>query len=133
MMELIIWRDTFETGNPRIDAQHKNLVKLINNLFNTLGLKTPEKKLKEIIMELYNYTINHFSLEESMMREFGYSNYHAHKQEHSDFVNKLNDFKSKFLSGEAKLNINMLNFLKDWLLNHILEVDKKTFLEIQKK
>jgi hemerythrin-like metal-binding protein len=130
-MELIIWRDAFNTGYPRVDVQHKYLVKLINELFDTLGVKNSEPKLIQILNELYAYTKEHFSLEEAIMREYGYKNYNLHKIEHTDFVCRLNDFKGKLKSGDAKINLDLLNFLKDWLMNHILKSDKATFKEIQ--
>lgn len=132
-MELIKWYENFETGYQRIDLQHKNLVRLINELFNTLSLSQPEKKLQQILNELYNYTVSHFSLEEAILREYGYKEYDNHKKEHMLFITKVKEFRSKLLKNEAKINMDLLNFLKDWLLNHILKNDKAAFAEIQEK
>ena len=126
-MELIVWRENFETGFSRVDNQHRYLVELINKLFTNMGSKGKEENLKTIFMELYGYTINHFSMEESLMLEFNYPDYDGHKKEHAAFIDKINEFKNSYLKGEAKVNVELVNYLKDWLLKHILGTDRKTF------
>ena len=127
MMDLIVWRDYFDVGVDKIDAQHKHLVHLINVLFNSLGSKDKEDDLKKVFLELYSYAINHFTAEEALMLERKSPGLETHKMEHQEFIQKVNDFKDKYLKGDAKVNLEMLNFLKDWLLNHIAGTDKKAF------
>ena len=126
-MELILWRDTFSVGNSRIDNQHKHLVQLINKLFNNLAAKDKDDLMRKIFNELVDYTKNHFSMEEMLMQELKHPNYMAHKDEHSQFIIKIGVLREKYLKGEMKVNLETLNFLKDWLLNHIIGTDKKTF------
>jgi hemerythrin len=130
-MDLIIWKDTFNTGNLRVDNQHKHLVALINELFRNLGGTNKDAVLKNTFTELYDYTISHFTMEETVMREFAYSGFMAHKDQHSQFIIQIRDFKERFMAGEAKVNLEVLNFLKDWLLKHIMHTDRKTFEEIK--
>jgi len=126
-MDLIVWRDYFNTGVEKIDTQHKQLAKLINDLFNALGTKQNEDTLKGVFTELYSYTINHFTAEEALMLERHSPDFEKHKEEHKKFINKVNEFKEKYFRGDAKVTVEILNFLKDWLLDHIAGVDKKAF------
>lgn len=132
-MDLIIWRETFETGYLRVDNQHKHLVKLINDLFNHMSAKNNEVQIRRIFLELYDYTVTHFTMEEMLMKEFEFPDYLKHKDEHSQFIIQIKDFKEKFMSGEAKVNVKLLNFLKEWLLKHIMGTDIDTFAFITKK
>lgn len=131
-MDLIYWRDSYNVGNQRVDEQHKYLVKLINDLFQALGAKDGNDKLKIIFIELVNYTINHFTGEESLMRAAKYSALIDHKSEHLYFINKIKELRGKFNEGNNQVKMETLNFLKDWLLNHISGTDKKAFDEINK-
>jgi hemerythrin-like metal-binding protein len=132
-MDLIIWRESFETGYLRVDNQHKQLVILINKLYKGMGAKDKEEQLKLIFNELFNYTLTHFAMEETMMQGFEYANYLQHKDQHSQFIIKMKDFKEAYLLGNKKINLEILNFLKDWLLKHIVGTDKVTFEEIKKR
>lgn len=49
----------------------------------------------------------------------------SHIAEHKIFTNEVNKFKNDFESGKIAMTISVLSFLKDWLLNHIAEEDKK--------
>jgi hemerythrin len=132
-MDLIIWRDSFETGYTRVDSQHKYLVHLINELNKGLGVKDKKKQMSYFFHELYLYIINHFSMEEVLMREFDYPAYMDHKYEHAQFIIKIQNFREKYLTGSANINVEVINFLKEWLLNHIMHTDKETFKAIQNK
>jgi hemerythrin len=129
-MELILWRDSFNTGFERVDTQHKYMVELINKLFSSLNAPNKEAYIKTIFLELYGYTVNHFSMEENVMMQNNYADYHAHKKEHVEFIKTVDEFKSHYLSGDKKVNVQLLNYLKDWLIKHILGTDKKTFSTI---
>ena len=130
---LIEWRDSFNTGYQRVDNQHKHLVKLINDLHHLQDTAGKSTKLDIVFTELYNYTINHFSMEETLMREFGYEEMDKHKEEHHQFVSKIIKLKDNYLNGDDTAKMNVLNFLKDWLLNHIFGTDKATFTAIKRK
>ena len=132
-MDLIVWRETFETENLRVDNQHKHLVDLINELFNHLNTKDKDEKMKLIFTELYEYTANHFTMEEEFMQEHKYIDYLKHKEEHVQFVAKVRDFKDRYFKGQAKINFELLNFLKDWLIKHIIGTDKATFAALKDK
>jgi len=132
-MDLILWLDSYSVGNEKIDEQHKALVKLINELFRSISAKDKDIQTQKIFLELYNYTINHFTNEERIMRENGYSKYEDHRIEHKVFTQKITDFKHDYQKGNTKITIELLNFLKDWLIKHIIGTDKKTFAEIQKR
>ena len=65
----------------------------------------------------------HFATEEKYFDEFGYLKATQHKKEHNDFVTKVAAFKSDFDNGKMMLSMEIMEFLKDWLLNHIKKTD----------
>jgi hemerythrin-like metal-binding protein len=76
-------------------------------------------------MELINYTKEHFSSEEELMQQHNYPGYLAHKAEHDRLVKEAGALMEKHQSGAMSLSIETSTFLKKWLTNHILVVDKK--------
>jgi len=131
-MELIKWTDQYSVGIKEIDNQHKGLVIIINELFSYMSEGKAKENLNEIFDHLTEYIKKHFFVEETMLVKYAYPDYDQHKVEHSKFIQKLNDLKSEFKSGKITISLEILNFLKDWLLNHIQHTDKKYSAFIEK-
>lgn len=122
---IVTWDDKYSVNVSEIDNQHKKLVDLINKLHDAMKQGKSKEVLSEIISELINYTDVHFKTEEKYFDKFNYPKSDAHKTLHKNFVNKVLDFKNKYESGNAALSIEIINFLKDWLINHINGSDKE--------
>ena len=63
--------------------------------------------------------------EEKCMHMYNYSGALSHISEHKLLIKKVKEFRKKFEKGSASLTIEIMNFLKNWLTNHIKVVDKK--------
>jgi hemerythrin len=124
-MELISWKESLNVGIKDIDEQHKKLVGLINKLFDAMSHGKSNEIMNAVFSDLSKYVTNHFATEEKLMRKYGYDDYDYHKQEHKFFIDKLNELKEKFSNGNVAISLEVLNFLKDWLLKHIIGTDRK--------
>ena len=124
-MALINWDDSFSVKVAEIDAQHQKLVQLVNSLNDAMKQGKGKDAISIVLNELINYTATHFKTEEKYFDEFDYPLTDEHKMEHSNFVKKVMAFKNDFQSGKLGLSIDVLNFLVNWLKNHIMIVDKK--------
>lgn len=126
------WRDEFSMNVPSIDAQHHELVDMLNSLREGLVSGTAEEKLAPLLNELIEYTATHFAHEEAYFATYQYPDAAKHTLEHQELVKQVLDFKEKLDAGRASINIELMVFLKAWLLQHILESDKaysKHFVE----
>lgn len=124
-MALITWSSMFSVGVGEIDTQHKKLVDLINQLNDAMQAGKGPDVLGKVLTELVNYTVYHFGYEESLMGQHHYEDSPAHKGEHKKLIETVGDFKRKFDSGGAVISVEIMNFLRDWLTNHIMKTDKK--------
>ncbi len=125
-MAVFVWQDNYNLGIEIIDEQHKVLVRIINDLDELLKDEFSRDKLKALFTELVDYTKYHFSTEERLMKTRGYdvTQLDAHLKQHHQFVQQiqsLNHDTSTLSRQEAEW---VLKYLTNWLINHILKVDK---------
>jgi len=127
--ELITWSSKFECGIKLIDNQHKELVELVNEMFNHVtGNDLQEHNyFNRVINDAVSYVKTHFATEEKLMLATKFDGYAEHKKEHDTFVlavvENINDYKA----GKRLTLSTFTRFLKDWVLSHIALVDKKYF------
>ncbi len=123
--EFFKWDDSFSTNIPAIDVQHKVIVKVLNKLHDVIVAESQKEKMADIIDELVQYTIYHFGEEEKLFAEYNFNLEKSHIVEHKEFVNKIKDISKRFRKGEEFVAFDLINFLKDWLIDHILISDQK--------
>lgn len=123
-MTFMPWSSALMLGIPTIDEQHRCLVALINTLHDEASSPIPDRVVVRDVLEgLVDYTHNHFIEEEVMFQRYHYPQTSAHTQEHSQFTAKAMDWLLRFEDGED-VDTEALDFLKTWLLHHILEEDR---------
>ena len=124
-MPLLIWNENYSVKISQIDTQHKKLVKLINELHDSMKAGKSKEVLGKILDELISYTGYHFKTEEDLFEKYGYPEKGTHKRQHGDLVDQVLKFKTNFESGVSVVSIDLMNFLRDWLTQHIAGSDKK--------
>ena len=123
-MPLIAWRDEYSVHIREIDNQHKRLFTLLNKLFDAKGSNQERETLAGILSDLVKYAETHFATEERLMKSYGYPDLASHIEEHEEFIRKVRDFQQLFEDGKVLLDLSVLNFLLNWLKNHIQGSDK---------
>ena len=124
-MELLSWNENYSLGIQEIDNQHKQLIELVNELYTAMMTKKTKDSLQKVLEGLVNYTINHFNTEETYFRKFNYSSTIAHVEEHQLFVAKVLEFQNSFNEGKTTVSMEILSFLRDWIVQHILGSDRQ--------
>lgn len=122
---LFDWDDEYSVQYEDIDLQHKELVNLINKLYKDFKSGKAQKDIKQVLKDLIAYSGYHFKTEEKYFVEFNFEDAENHIKEHRDLVNKILDFQKQLESGKVTLSYEIMNFLKQWLIEHILDTDKK--------
>jgi len=124
-MALIDWSDEFSVKIQSIDKQHSKLIVLINDLHSAMKLGKGKEAVEVVIRDLISYTKVHFSHEEEMMQKYSYPGFSKHKSIHDDLVKQVLDIEKNFKEGKTVISQEVLNFLKKWLVDHILATDKQ--------
>ncbi|MBI5331620.1 MAG: hemerythrin family protein [Betaproteobacteria bacterium] len=123
-MAFMEWSQELELGFEEIDRQHRWLVEATNALHEELQKGEPKReRLDVLIGGLVIYARNHFATEERLFERYQYPLGEAHHKEHVNFAIAAREWKQRHESGEL-LGQEVLDFLKHWLLYHILKSDK---------
>ena len=108
-----------------IDKDHKKLFHIFNMLSSALSSNGNQTRILELMKELVSYTSYHFSREEKLMQEMDYPGLLAHKNQHKVFVNSIKDVYNRYKQEQTNsIAFEALEFIKNWLINHIQKVDR---------
>ncbi|MEA1050108.1 bacteriohemerythrin [Lamprobacter modestohalophilus] len=124
-MPLLQWNDSLSVRIDSIDAEHKKLIAMINALHDAMRQQRSKAVQQRVINGLVSYTRIHFVNEERFFDQHGYPNAPAHKQEHAKFIFKVKAFQDDFERGKLTLSLDIMNFLSDWLSDHIKGSDQR--------
>ncbi len=124
-MPLINWEERFSVGIQRLDQHHKTMVAMVNELHDAMKVGQGRKVVGEIVQRLANYTRSHFAAEEQLFDLHGYPEAKLHREEHNALVAKVDQWQRDLAAGRPAVTFEVANSLRDWLLHHILESDKK--------
>ncbi|MCX7984318.1 MAG: bacteriohemerythrin [Bacteroidetes bacterium] len=123
-MGLVQWNSELSVGIPSIDSQHKKLVELVNTMHEAMLTGKGKDIVAKILSELITYTKTHFKHEEDYMERTAYPQTAVHALQHAQLTKKVLDLQSKVESGTVTITMEVMNFLKSWLQDHIMKMDK---------
>ncbi|GAB3549956.1 hypothetical protein GCM10027343_32410 [Noviherbaspirillum agri] len=119
------WSDDYAIGIKTIDDQHRWLFDTTDKLHRELQKPQADRAaIQEFLQGLMDYTMNHFIIEEELFERYEYPEAKAHKALHDKFSAAVMDHLMKFEDG-ADLGNEVLDLVKNWLVNHIQNVDRK--------
>lgn len=124
-MELINWKDEFSVGVVQLDEQHKKLIGMINRLIKDQHELTDPRLIAELLTEMTDYAQEHFRAEEYLMAEYDYDRKRSHEEQHRAFIEKTIAFCNASDVGPNILSVALLDYLKTWLIGHILHEDMR--------
>lgn len=121
---IVKWQDNYSVGMAEIDEQHKALFSTINRLWTAIIGKGEPGVALALLDELERYTASHFLAEEAFMRQAGFPDFERHRVLHETFVLRIVQERAAITEG-GHLSLDLLHFLKDWLIEHILVEDQR--------
>jgi hemerythrin len=130
----IEWGDSFLIGIEELDYEHKVLINDINRLHLELARHDEKSEIEKCLGDIYARMQAHFALEEHVMKEHQYRFYDEHKREHEGLLDSYSEYMMQILNDSAVTFSNSIeDTLRRWVLNHILNSDKKMSLMVQAK
>lgn len=132
----IVWDDKYKVGYKRIDDQHLELIEIINDLYACMENRDSEdeklkKAFKKALKKTVDYVAYHFSYEEKIMHAIKYDKLLDHSSYHKEFTQTIYNYVMSYENGSLKAIDDLVRYLKEWFLNHILVTDKKFIAEVK--
>lgn len=126
-MEKLMWSDSLSVGVELIDSQHKKWIEYYNSAAEALHSMQGSSRIASTLGFLIDYTEEHFATEEKHMQKHDYPGYGDHRAIHQDLRKTLSDLVEDFEEdGVTNPLIDSIDtFLRNWLINHIIDVDMK--------
>lgn len=121
----IIWNNEFSIGNSDIDAVHKSLIDIYNNMIEFNESKGNREEFAIILSKMTEYAMKHFKKEEEYMKKMAYPKFSSHKSHHKSYIYKVSMYNIDLLGVDPPEANEVIDFLKKWWVNHILLIDKK--------
>lgn len=119
------WDSSYSVGVSQLDQEHQKLLDMFFQLHQALTLGKSKAIIVQLVSELKEYTLTHFKHEESYLEQINHPTLDEQKQEHDAFVHKVDEFEIQLDKGNTFLSMQVLQFLNDWIANHILDKDMK--------
>ncbi len=121
----VMWNRTLQIGIPRVDKEHQYLVTLFNAFYTIYKQGATQDKIFKALNLLAKYADIHFRNEEELMEAGGYPELDDHRREHEMLTKQIFDLYCKCRQGCEEVSEKTFEFIKNWLLEHILGMDKK--------
>jgi len=122
-------KNEYLTGIEMIDEEHTKLFEIADKLYNLLNDQfIPDKYdyILEVVGELKDYAKKHFADEEAYMEKINYKRMFTQKIQHAEFVEKMSSYNPEKIDADQKeACMDILEFINNWLVEHILENDLK--------
>jgi hemerythrin len=119
------WRMEYSTNVQEIDKDHEELFKNANRLYEAIRSGERRAFLGETLAFLIHYTQEHFRREERLMEEYDYPGKEKHMEKHRHLISEVIEMDRRYKAREIDMDNEFVNFLKDWVINHILTEDRK--------
>jgi methyl-accepting chemotaxis protein len=121
----LLWKDEWNVGVPAMDAQHRQLIALINRLHSAMKRGEAASATEAVLKELIGYTEYHFSAEEQLLARSNYPGLPAQKEAHAKLVAKAKDAHRRWAAGDTRVTQEVMEMVAGWLPQHIVKMDQQ--------
>ncbi len=119
------WNRTLEIGIPKVDDEHRHLVDIVNAFHRIYEAGAARDKVFTVLNMLLRYAEIHFRSEEALMEAGNYPGLPEHREEHERLIQEVFELNARYEAADAEITSETMEFLKQWLLDHILSEDMK--------
>jgi hemerythrin-like metal-binding protein len=131
-MPLLNWHEEYTVHNEELDCHHRKLFSILNSLYDDCLQVDSENCVGPRLNELLDFAAYHFKAEEDYMRRIEYFEIDDHIEMHNGFVFKLEEIRSIPHRSELETTRELIVFIGKWLLQHVLDEDRKYALHASK-
>jgi hemerythrin len=124
-MSLLQWKPEYSVGIQSMDDEHREMIELINATYEKLKSNSDADQVEEYLGEILSTISMHFALEERIMRNAGYGEYQAHKDDHEILLDRLRDLMDDYFDDPDAGANKLEQSLSDWFAGHFSTFDSR--------
>lgn len=124
-MALIEWKDEYSVGVDSVDAEHRELIELINTMYENVQSREHGPEVMEDLGEIYARIAAHFALEELLMRQHEYDEYRDHKRDHERLLEDIRKIMDEYEAGKLLDADELGSRLDAWFSEHFRTKDAR--------
>jgi hemerythrin len=124
-MNKIVWTNDYSVGVHSLDEQHKKIIELINILIEHHNDSVDSETVFNVLQEMMKYAQQHLDDEEQLLEGNDYPDLMRHTSVHIAYLEKVSEFSFEVMAHNNNVSTQLLEFLKDWWIHHILHEDMK--------
>ena len=124
-MAPILWKPEYSLGDPAIDHEHQEMIRLVNLAVADILEGKPDADLDRCLGDLFQTVSAHFALEEQQMRRAGYRDFRPHKDDHERLLDTLRDIMDEARPGDTEAVERMTRALEAWFTEHFRTHDAR--------
>ena len=124
-MPLFAWDERFSVGDAMMDTQHMQWIGYINELYDAIREGKGDEEQTEILDNIIIYTQYHFASEERFLKRIDYPGLEAHHEIHQRMAERARSLQKDIRVGRGDLCLDLITLLRTWLVDHIMDEDKK--------
>ena len=129
-MELLSWKSEYSVGIESVDHEHQEMIGMINELHKELQGRKDADSIEHFLGDIHMTISAHFALEERVMRQSGYREYAAHKENHEELLDQIRDLMDIY-STDPEQGLGQLQArLSDWFAIHFSTFDARLHGEL---
>ncbi|MDH5455761.1 MAG: bacteriohemerythrin [Gammaproteobacteria bacterium] len=129
-MSLLKWKPEYSVGVASVDEEHREMIDMINRVYAQLGGSPKSAEIEACLEDIFATISAHFALEERIMKDAGYAEYEAHKNDHEDLLDEIRDLMDEF-DADAETGRRALETrLSAWFTRHFSSYDARLHGEL---
>jgi len=132
-MQHLKWTKAHSVFLPQLDAEHRNLFRLAEELHDAVDSGADAATLKAGMQSLVTALDEHFTEEERLMRSAGADSYAWHKRQHDTTRKRGKQFLKQLAKGDAEAPAAFLDFLAPWFRDHIAVSDRMMSAQVRNR
>ena len=124
-MALLRWDKRFSVGITPVDHEHRELIALINAVYDEMGERPDDDAIDAMLGSIHNAIAAHFALEERFMLSAGFDEYHEHKADHEELLDQIRDLMDHFAEDPDAGRDRLKKQLSAWFGDHFAGFDSR--------
>lgn len=124
-MSLLKWKPEYSVGVAAVDAEHREMIDMINDVYARLGEAADAETIEACLEEIFSSISLHFALEERVMQDNDYAEYEEHKEDHEELLDEIRDLMDAFIDDREEGARRLQKRLSDWFGRHFASFDAR--------